>query len=118
VQLLKDVAKYVRSKNAGPFWVTIDIFCEDDASFRQVEAAESLRAGAIGALYGVPPEQVRVFPDPRLRVLKISFPRPVIQGARQDADSHAGQYFVPLLQVSIAPAPSNYSRRRPSAAPS
>jgi hypothetical protein len=104
VLLLKDVAKYVRSKNAGPFWVTIDIFCEDDESFGQVAAAESLGAAAIGEVYRVPADQVRIFADPRLRVLKISFPRPIVQGTRQDADSHAGQYFVPLLTASVATA--------------
>ena len=99
--LLKDVAKYVRSKTAGPFWVTVDIFCEDDASFERVAAAASLGPEAVGALYGAAPENVRIFPDPKLRVLKISFPRVIVQGSAQDADSHAGQYFVPLLNASV-----------------
>jgi hypothetical protein len=95
------VAKYVRSKTAGPFWVTIDIFCDDDASFQRVTAAASLRPDAVGALYGADPEHVKIFPDPKLRVLKISFPRVLVQGSAQDADSHAGQYFVPLLNASV-----------------
>jgi len=99
--LLKDVAKYVRSKTAGPFWVTVDIFCEDDASFARVAAATSLRPEAVAAIYGADAEQVRVFPDPKLRVLKISFPRVAVQGSARDADSHAGQYFVPLLNAAV-----------------
>jgi hypothetical protein len=102
VQLLKDVAKYVRSKNAGPFWVTIDIFCEDDASFDRLRTAQSLGALAIAELYKLNSNEVRVFHDRPLRVIKISFPRPVAQGSRRDADSHAGQYFVPLLNAQIA----------------
>ena len=27
---LKDVCRYVRSKNAGPFWVTVDIFFDGE----------------------------------------------------------------------------------------
>lgn len=99
--LLRDVAKYVRSKTAGPFWVTVDIFCDDDASFQRVASAAALGPEAVGALYGTPAEHVKIFPDPNLRVLKISFPRVTVQGSAQDADSHAGQYFVPLLDVSV-----------------
>ena len=101
MRLLRDVAKYVRSKNAGPFWVTIDIFCEDDASFDDLCAAQSLGALAIADLYKLNSNQVRVFHDRPLKVIKISFPRPVAQGSARDTDSHAGQYFVPLLSAPV-----------------
>lgn len=53
-------------------------------------------------LYGVAPEAVKVFEDEPLKVVKISFPRVVAQGSARDADSHAGQYFVPLLDAPVA----------------
>ena len=98
---LKDVAKYVRSKSAGPFWVTIDIFCEDEASFDQLRDAPSLGALAIARLYKLNSNEVRIFHDRPLKVIKISFPRPVAQGSVRDTDSHAGQYFVPLMSVPV-----------------
>lgn len=98
---LKDVAKYVRSKNAGPFWVTIDVFCEDDAAFDRLCAAPALAEPAVAQLYGVAAGEVRIFRDRPLKVIKISFPRPVAQGSVSDTDSHAGQYFVPLLRAPI-----------------
>jgi hypothetical protein len=98
---LSAVAKYVRSKNAGPFWVTIDIFCGDTVTLGRVASAASLDAKAIAALYGVDAEQVERFREERLHVLKISFPRPVAQGSTLDRDSHAGQYFIPLLDAQI-----------------
>jgi hypothetical protein len=101
VQLLKDVAKYVRSKNAGPFWVTIDIFCGDDASFDLLRNAKSLGALAIADLYKLNSNEVRIFHDRALKVIKISFPRPVAQGSARDTDSHAGQYFVPMLDLVV-----------------
>jgi hypothetical protein len=94
VPSLKDVAQYVRSKNAGPFWVTIDIFCGDQAAYERIRRAPSL--------YGVAPDAVKIFEDEPLKVVKISFPRVVAQGSARDADSHAGQYFVPLLDAPIA----------------
>lgn len=98
---LKTVARYVRSKNAGPFWVTIDIFCDTAADFARIVAAPALGDGPIARLYGVEEASVRRFVIEPLKVLKISFPRPIAQGSTKDADSHAGQYFVPLLNVSI-----------------
>ena len=58
---LKDVCRYIRSKNAGPFWVTIDIFFADEDLFRRFRADPSISTGAIASLYGVPAEEVRRF---------------------------------------------------------
>lgn len=98
---LGDVAKYVRSKNAGPFWITVDIFCHDRESFERVAAAPQLAPRKVAELYGVSENAVRQFRLPDLNVLKLSFPRKVAQGGYGDADSHAGQYFVPLLALEI-----------------
>ena len=99
---LKDIAQYVRSKNAGPFWVTIDIFCGEAGAYQRICKAPSLSPEAVASLYGVDRDTIQVFQDEPLKVVKISFPRPVIQGSPRDADSHAGQYFVPLLQAHVA----------------
>ena len=99
---LKDIARYVRSKNAGPFWVTIDIFCGEADAYARVCNAASLSPDAVAKLYGVDPDTICVFQDEPLKVVKISFPRRVIQGSPRDSDSHAGQYFVPLLQAHVA----------------
>ena len=98
---LREVAKYVRSKNAGPFWVTIDIFCVDGATFDQIRRAPSLSAASVARIYGVQADSVQIFQDDLLKVIKISFPRLVVQGSLRDADSHAGQYFVPLLDAQV-----------------
>ena len=98
---LGDVAKYIRSKSAGPFWVTIDIFCDDAASFDRIVRSPALAPRAIASLFGVSENMVRQFPLPGINVLKMSFPRWAVQGAPHDVDSHAGQYFVPLLSVDI-----------------
>jgi hypothetical protein len=98
---LKDVASYVRSKNAGPFWVTIDIFCESGEAFDRLARAPALEPRAVGALYRVDPRNVQIYPDRNINVIKISFPRPVVAGGFRDRDAHAGQYYVPLLSVAV-----------------
>lgn len=98
---LRDVAKYVRSKSAGPFWVTIDIFCEDAAGFERIARSPALGQRALAHLFGVSENMIRQYRLPSINVFKISFPRPHVQGSPGDVDSHAGQYFVPLLSVEI-----------------
>ena len=99
--LLSELARYVRSKNAGPFWVTIDIFFDDSDRYQKAEKSPSLDSHAISALYGVPSDTIHTYRDPQLNVIKISFPRPVVAGNLRDRDAHAGQMFVPLLQVNV-----------------
>ena len=101
MQTLKEVAHYVRSKNAGPFWVTIDVFCDTPAAYDRVRSAEALHPSGVASIFAIDPTSVKRFEVDQLNVLKISFPRPVAQGSTRDADSHAGQYFVALLELPI-----------------
>lgn len=97
------VAELVRSKNAGPFWQTLDVFFSNDESYRAVAENASLNADAIARLYRVAPGVIRIYRLPGIRVVKISFPRPSIQGGRSDRDMHAGQQHVPLSQLVLQP---------------
>jgi hypothetical protein len=44
---LGDVAKLVRSKNAGPFWLTIDIMFDDVEAYRRAGDADIVNRAAI-----------------------------------------------------------------------
>ena len=96
-----DVAELVRSKNAGPFWQTLDIFLPDDTSYRTVAESKSITAATIARLYKVQAEHVTIYRLPSIRVVKISFPRPTAQGGVDDRDMHAGQQHVPLAELAL-----------------
>jgi hypothetical protein len=98
-----EVADLVRSKNAGPFWLTLDIFCNTDDDYDCIADPDLITAERISALYRVAADTVRIFRLPALRVVKISFPRPTVQGGVHDRDMHAGQQHVPLQQLSLNP---------------
>jgi hypothetical protein len=95
---IADLALEVRSKNAGPFWVTMEVFLRDEAGYDQVAF---LDAPIVARLYGVDPAGVQIFRIPALNVVKISFPRPVSQGSLRDRDIHAGQHHVPLARLAV-----------------
>jgi hypothetical protein len=100
---LGQLATLVRSKNAGPFWVTVDIFLPDVAAYERAAASPALAdVDAIAERYAASPEMVKIFRLPDLHAIKISFPRPSAQGGAHDRDMHAGQQYVPLLDINIA----------------
>ncbi|MEU7973672.1 DUF4387 domain-containing protein [Micromonospora sp. NPDC049089] len=96
-----DLALEVRSKNAGPFWVTMELFMRDTSGYAVVADPGFLDASLIARLYGVPADAIRIFRIPALNVVKISFPRPVAQGSLRDRDIHAGQHHVPLAMLPL-----------------
>ena len=98
------VAELVRSKNAGPFWQTLDIFFADDESYHRVADNPGFTPDAIAGLYRVDAAGVRIYRLPEIRVVKISFPRPTVQGGRYDRDMHAGQQHIPLAHLALAPS--------------
>ncbi|WP_326948245.1 DUF4387 domain-containing protein [Amycolatopsis sp. NBC_00348] len=98
---LQDLATEVRSKNAGPFWVTMEVFLRDDAGYLVAADEEFLNETVIARLYGVPAAGVQIFRIPALNVVKISFPRPIPQGSLRDRDVHAGQHHVPLALLEL-----------------
>lgn len=95
-----DLALEVRAKNAGPFWVTMELFMRDAAGYALAADPEIVNEEVIATLYGVRAEDVRIFRIPSLNVVKISYPRPVPQGSLRDRDIHAGQHHVPLASLS------------------
>jgi len=97
---LGELVVNVRSKNAGPYWVTIDVFCGSEAVYSQVQ--ELLTKAFVASLYQQPEETLKHFELPDLHVLKFSFPRPVVQGSRYDRDMHGAQYSVLLSELEIS----------------
>lgn len=95
------LADQVRSKNAGPFWLTIDIFLPTNAAYELLAEGPTLDPERVAALYRVASETVEVFLLPDLRVIKISFPRPVPAGSFDDRDAHGGQQHLPLSRLEI-----------------
>ena len=95
-------AKYVRSKGAGPFWMTIDIFCDSEDSFARFQNSQTISPKTFGDIFQVPEENVKIFFLPQLNVIKISVPRIPPQGHREERDLHCGQQYVRILDVTLS----------------
>lgn len=97
---LRELARVVRSKNAGPGTLTLDIMLPDEAALARVLAAPWLTAAPIAALYDVPAEAVRIVPFPPAHAVKIVLPR-VAAGAPGDRDCYGAQAHTPLLTLPV-----------------
>ena len=98
---LGDLATQIRSKNAGPFWITFDVFFADTADYERAAHSRLIDPAVIAARYAVTSDVVRIFALPDLNAIKVSFPRPTHQGGIADTDMHAGQQYIPLLDLEV-----------------
>ena len=89
----------VRSKNAGPFWLTIDIFCGNAESYSDV--TNRLSSKAVAELFQTNSQTLKRFDIANLHVIKISLPRPATQGAIQDRDMHGASWAALLSELEI-----------------
>ena len=96
---LGDVAQKVRSKNAGPFWLTIDIFCGDADAFSKV--VNALGTEQVARVFDAEPQLIKRFDIADLNVVKFSLPRPTTQGAAADRDIHGASWAALLAEVQI-----------------
>ena len=98
---LSELAKLIRSKNAGPFQLTIDIMFEDRASYDRVLAGGAINSQRFAEIYGVAAERVRVIPYPAANSIKVTFPRPVTSGDDADGDVMGGQQYGPIVELEV-----------------
>ena len=99
---LADVARVVRSKNAGPFILAVDVLLDDAAIYESLRRRRIPSAETIAALYGLPPSDILsvVHFDPA-RAIKVSMRRPLPSGTPGDTDVYGAQQHAPLLDLVL-----------------
>ncbi|MBI3068188.1 MAG: DUF4387 domain-containing protein [Betaproteobacteria bacterium] len=98
---LKEIAGACKSKNAGPFELTLDIMFEDAATFDKVRKTGVINPKLIADLYRVPVESVVFTEYPPAFAYKATIERRIPSGAVGDTDVYGAQQHAPLLDVEI-----------------
>ena len=99
---LYDLAEVMRSKNAGPLYLTLDVIFPDDRNYRRVVDSGVLTPALVGRLYEVPPEQVQIVTFDAANAIKVTIPRTgPTSGAPGDRDVYGAQQHVPMIDVMI-----------------
>ncbi|WP_264739597.1 DUF4387 domain-containing protein [Cytobacillus firmus] len=99
---LYELAKVLRSKNSGPFELTIDVLFDNKEIYDRVKNSGQISAETICRLYRITGEQVRhlVFFDQALGV-KITILRDISSGSAGDRDVYGAQQHAPLMNLII-----------------
>lgn len=98
---LTDLVHVMRSKNAGPTQLTLDLFFRDAACFEQARLSPALSVQAISHLYGCAPTQMQRFEMADIHALKFSLPRTLCAGDLGDGDVYGAQQHGPLLGIRV-----------------
>ena len=100
---LIDIARVIRSKNSGPFELTLDILFNDAATFAAVRASGEINRERIAQLYAMASHEVlRMVWFSPANAVKIVLKRKVPSGARGDSDVYGAQQHGPLLSMQLA----------------
>ncbi len=99
---LVDLAQMLRSKNSGPFLITLDVFFSEEAVYRRVVDSKAITAESIMQLYHLEASDLCgiYFFDAALGI-KITYHRPVSSGTCGDSDVYGAQQHAPLMELLI-----------------
>ena len=102
VKKLAELAKTIRSKNAGPDKITFDIIFKDKASYALVKQSSVITSKSIAALYKIPIEKISDFVefDPA-NAIKFTIYRTLSSGSPGETDIFGCQQYPPLLDLGI-----------------
>jgi uncharacterized protein DUF4387 len=101
---LFDLAKTIRSKNAGVDRITFDVIFADRAAYDRVRRTGVLSRESICRLFRIAPERIsdHVNFDPALAI-KFTIFRLTPSGSPGDGDIFGSQQYGPLLHLEIPP---------------
>jgi hypothetical protein len=99
---LCDLAKVLRSKNSGPYAVTLDVLFDNASAYQRVKESGVLTLEKVAELYRMPASRITHFVwfDAGLGV-KVTYLRDVASGTVGDRDVYGAQQHAPLMGVLI-----------------
>ena len=99
---LSELAKTVRSKNAGVDLITFDIIFSDRSTYERVKRARVVTRESVCALYRIPPARIADFVefDPG-NAIKFTIYRRRPSGSPGDPDIFGAQQYAPLLDIEV-----------------
>jgi len=98
---LRDLAKVLRSKNAGPFMVTFDLLFRSPEDMAAVVEGRVLSVEKVSMLLGLPAAQIEVYEYSVANAIKITIPRTHSSGAFDDSDVFGCQQHAWMLDLEV-----------------
>jgi hypothetical protein len=96
---LVNYTKILRSKNAGPLFITFDLIFDDSKEMEYI--LKNLKKSDIASAYGKNEEEIEIISYKVVNSIKITFPRRNISGSLEDNDIYGCQMHMPLAEIII-----------------
>ena len=96
---LIDYTKILRSKNAGPLFITFDLIFQNKEDMQYV--LQNLKKGDIAQAYGTNENKIDIIAYDVVKSIKITFPRKPISGSLKDNDIYGCQQHMPLANIEL-----------------
>lgn len=103
---LRDLARLIRTKNAGPFQLTLDILFPDARSYEHVVASGVITRALMAGFFQFDEAAVKLFHYAPANAIKVTVPRAVVCGDPEDHDLFGGQQFGPLVDLPVPDLPA------------
>jgi len=99
---LRDLASVIRSKNSGPYELTLDVLFKEQSDFERVVAAGVINRELIMKLYSVKAEDAMdIIAFPQAKAIKATLVRPMPSGALGERDVYGAQQHAPLMNLEF-----------------
>ena len=99
---LTDITDIIRSKNSGPYELTMDIMFKDFETFYKVCEKKVINEAVVCELYRVTPEQIiNIIEFKPAKAIKITIRRPLCSGNLGESDVYGAQQHAPLLGLEF-----------------
>lgn len=99
---LLEVAEVIRSKNSGPYELTLDIIFQEQTVFEQICQAKIFNAEMIADLYRIDSQEVLgIIEFQPAKAIKINLRRPIASGELGETDVYGAQQHAPLLALEF-----------------
>jgi len=99
---LTDIASVIRSKNSGPYELTLDIIFNEFDTYERIKLGGFINEELICKLYNVTPDKIIsiVAFDPA-KAIKATIKRPLCSGDLGETDVYGAQQHAPLLDLEF-----------------
>lgn len=99
VKKLIEYTKILRSKNAGPLFITFDLIFHNKEDMEYVH--KNLKKSDIASAYEVDESKIELIAYSVVNSIKITFPRKCISGSIKDFDIYGCQQHMPLANIRL-----------------
>ena len=99
---LTEISSVIRSKNSGPFELTLDIIFKSKELYNKVVAKKIFNSSLIAKLYQIDESSViKIVEFEPSNAIKATIVRPFASGSLEETDVYGAQQHAPLLELEF-----------------